>query len=153
MLSPSYVKPINHAVLPWPLTIGSKPTSVQRLRNLTTPPSTHLVTEVTEAVIDNCDVKNLIKLCQYWRKYEKRTKNFYDSLADLLAADTGHFQRVKNFTGDLMEDDEVINKFISKIYTGCVHIQTKMEKANQMLKAFKTYETKGKMKRQERLYN
>ena len=76
VLSPSYVKPINHAVLPWPLTIGSKPTSVQRLRNLTTPPSTHLVTEVTEAVIDNCDVKNLIKLCQYWRKYEKRTKNF-----------------------------------------------------------------------------
>ena len=93
---------------------------------------------------DNYDVKNLIKLCQYWRNYEKRTKSFYDSLAGLLAADTGDFQRVKNFTGDLLEDDEVINKFISKIYTGCVHIQTKMEKANQMLRAFKNYETKGK---------
>ena len=93
---------------------------------------------------DNYDVNNLIKLCQYWRSYEKRTKGFYDSLSDLLEADTGDFQRVKNFTGDLLEDDEVINKFISKIYTGCIHIQTKMEKAKQMIKAFRSYETKGK---------
>ena len=93
---------------------------------------------------DNYNVENLIKLCQYWKSYEKRTKSFYDSLSNLLEADTGDFQRVKNFTGDLFEDDEVIDRFISKIYTGCIYIQSKMEKAKQMTKAFRSYETKGK---------
>ena len=73
-----------------------------------------------------------------------RTKTFYNSLATLLEADTGDFQRVKNFTGNLMDDDEVIDKFEYKIYIGCVYIQDKMEKANQMLKSLKKYKTKGK---------
>ena len=54
---------------------------------------------------DNYNVENLIKLCQYWKNYEKRTKSFYDGLSNLLEADTGDFQRIKNFTGDLLEDD------------------------------------------------
>ena len=58
------------------------------------------------------DVQTLLKICEFWKKYEKMNQSFYNGLRDILAADTGDFQHVKNFTSDLLDDEEVINKFV-----------------------------------------
>ena len=91
------------------------------------------------------DVQTLLKICEFWKKYEKRNQSFYNGLRDLLAADTGDFQRVKNFTSDLLDDEEVINKFVSKIHTGCKYIQTKWNLANEVFKSFYAFENKFKI--------
>ena len=90
------------------------------------------------------DVQTLLKICEFWMKYEKRNQSFYNGLRDLLAADTGDFQRVKNFTSDLLDDEEVISKFVSKIHMGCNYIQTKWKLANEVFKSFYAFENKCK---------
>ena len=90
------------------------------------------------------DVQTLLRICEFWKLYEKRNQAFYNGLRDLLAADTGDYQRVKNFTSVLLDDEGVINKFVDKIHMGCNYIQTKWKLANEVFTTFYAFENKCK---------